>query len=191
MFDAVFRLGRVRSSSPLAWSWVLLPLDFHFAKGRSVASLSTKNRFCSFLASALVDAIFWSPYPLTLNRVMNRFSLCHRSLVKFRLDFSFQRSTYSLAESSPPVYFLRRSALPHEPIHTRARLQVFSFCRQVLFPARVRNVISGSGNRSDPRPDQGRLPCMTVGPLSRSATIKGGQAGAREPTFAVPSPHKP
>jgi hypothetical protein len=36
---------------------------------RSVASLSTKNRFCSFFASALVGAIFWSPYPLTLNRV--------------------------------------------------------------------------------------------------------------------------
>jgi hypothetical protein len=51
----------------------------------------------------------------------------------------------------------------------------------------VRNVISGSGNRSDPRSDRGRLPCMTVGPLSRSATIKGGQAGAREPTFAVPT----
>jgi hypothetical protein len=51
----------------------------------------------------------------------------------------------------------------------------------------VRNVISGLGNRSDPRPDRGRLPCMLVGPLSRSATIKGGQAGAREPTFTVPT----
>jgi hypothetical protein len=50
----------------------------------------------------------------------------------------------------------------------------------------VRNVISGSGNRSDPRPDQGRLPCVAVDPLSRSATIKRGQAGAREPTFTVP-----
>jgi hypothetical protein len=38
----------------------------------------------------------------------------------------------------------------------------------------VRNVISGLGNRSDPRPDRGRLPYMVVGPLSRSATIKGG-----------------
>jgi hypothetical protein len=38
----------------------------------------------------------------------------------------------------------------------------------------VRNVISGSGNRSNPRPDRGRLPCMAVGPLSRSATIKRG-----------------
>jgi hypothetical protein len=51
----------------------------------------------------------------------------------------------------------------------------------------VRNVISGSGNRSDPRPDRGRLPCMAVGPLSHSTTIKGGQAGARKPTFAVPT----
>jgi hypothetical protein len=51
----------------------------------------------------------------------------------------------------------------------------------------VRKVISGSVNRSDPRPDRGRLPCMTVGPLSRSATIKGGQVGAREPTFTVPT----
>jgi hypothetical protein len=51
----------------------------------------------------------------------------------------------------------------------------------------VRNVISGSGNRSDPRPDRGRLPCMAVGPLSHSATIKGGQAGAREPRFTVPT----
>jgi hypothetical protein len=42
----------------------------------------------------------------------------------------------------------------------------------------VRNVISELGNRSDLRPDRGRLPCMTVSPLSRSATIKGGQAGA-------------
>jgi hypothetical protein len=38
----------------------------------------------------------------------------------------------------------------------------------------VRKVISGSGNRSDLRPDRGRLPCMVVGPLSRSATIKKG-----------------
>jgi hypothetical protein len=43
-------------------------------------------------------------------------------------------------------------------------------------------MISGLGNRSDPRPDQGRLLCMSVGPLSRSVTIK---RGAREPTFAV------
>jgi hypothetical protein len=49
----------------------------------------------------------------------------------------------------------------------------------------VRNVISGSENRSDPRPDRGRLPCMAVDPLSRSATIKGGQAGARKLTFTV------
>jgi hypothetical protein len=51
----------------------------------------------------------------------------------------------------------------------------------------VRNVIFGSGNRSDPRPDRGPLPCMAVDPLSRSATIKGGQAGAWEPTFVVPT----
>jgi hypothetical protein len=51
----------------------------------------------------------------------------------------------------------------------------------------VRKVISESGNRSDPRPDRGHLPCMAVGPLSRSATIKGGQAGAREPMFVVPT----
>jgi hypothetical protein len=42
----------------------------------------------------------------------------------------------------------------------------------------VRNVnspgrISGSVSRSETRPDRGRLPCMAVGPLSRSATIKG------------------
>jgi hypothetical protein len=52
---------------------------------------------------------------------------------------------------------------------------------------RVRKVISRSGNRSDPRPDRERLPCMAVGPLSRRATIKGGQAEAHEPTFAVPT----
>jgi hypothetical protein len=51
----------------------------------------------------------------------------------------------------------------------------------------VRNVISGSGNRSDSRPDRGRLLCVAMGPLSRSATIKGGQARARELTFAVPT----
>jgi hypothetical protein len=52
----------------------------------------------------------------------------------------------------------------------------------------VRNVISGSPDQeTDPRPDRGRLPFMAVGPLSRSATIKGGQAGAREPTFTVPT----
>jgi hypothetical protein len=51
----------------------------------------------------------------------------------------------------------------------------------------VRNVISGLGNRSDPRPNRGRLPCMTVDSVSRSATIKGGHAGAREPTFTVPT----
>jgi hypothetical protein len=43
------------------------------------------------------------------------------------------------------------------------------------------------GKPVNPRPDRGRLPCMAVGPLSRSATIKGGQAGAREPTFIVPT----
>jgi hypothetical protein len=51
----------------------------------------------------------------------------------------------------------------------------------------VRKVISGSENRSNLRPDRGRLPCMVVDPLSRSATIKGGQAGAQEPTFIVPT----
>jgi hypothetical protein len=51
----------------------------------------------------------------------------------------------------------------------------------------VKNMISGLGNQSDPRPDQGRLPCMAVGPLLRSATIKGGHAGARERTFTVPT----
>jgi hypothetical protein len=56
----------------------------------------------------------------------------------------------------------------------------------------VRNVISGLGNQSDPRPDGGRLPCMAVGPLSRSATIKELHVGAREPMFTVPQcPHKP
>jgi hypothetical protein len=56
----------------------------------------------------------------------------------------------------------------------------------------VRNVISGLGNQSDPRPDRGRLPCMTVGPLLRSTTIKEWHVGAREPTFTVPQcPHKP
>jgi hypothetical protein len=51
----------------------------------------------------------------------------------------------------------------------------------------VRNVISRLGNQSDPRPDRGRLLYMAVCPLSRSATLKGGHAGAREPTFTVPT----
>jgi hypothetical protein len=38
----------------------------------------------------------------------------------------------------------------------------------------VRKVISGSGNRSDPRPNRGRLLCMAVSPLSRSVIIKIG-----------------
>jgi hypothetical protein len=42
---------------------------------------------------------------------------------------------------------------------------------------RVSNVISrrifGSVFRSETRSDRGRLSCMAVGPLSRSATIKG------------------
>jgi hypothetical protein len=50
----------------------------------------------------------------------------------------------------------------------------------------VRNVISGLRNQSDPHPDWGRLPCMAVGHLSHSVTIKGGHAGARKPTFTVP-----
>jgi hypothetical protein len=33
--------------------------------------------------------------------------------------------------------------------------------------------IFGSVSRSETRPDRGRLPCMPVDPLSRSATIKG------------------
>jgi hypothetical protein len=51
----------------------------------------------------------------------------------------------------------------------------------------VRNVISGLGNQSDLRPDRGHLLCMAVCPFSRSATIKGGHAGAREPTFTMPT----
>jgi hypothetical protein len=51
----------------------------------------------------------------------------------------------------------------------------------------VRNVISGLGNQSDPRTDRGRLYCMAVAPLSRSATLKGVHVGAREPTFTVPT----
>jgi hypothetical protein len=38
-------------------------------------------------------------------------------------------------------------------------------------------VISGLGNRSDPRPDQERLLCVVVDSLSRSATIKGVRRG--------------
>jgi hypothetical protein len=38
-------------------------------------------------------------------------------------------------------------------------------------------LVSGSGNRSNPHPDRGRLSCMAVGPLSRSGTIKGGKPG--------------
>jgi hypothetical protein len=53
----------------------------------------------------------------------------------------------------------------------------------------VKNVISGLVNRSDPRPDRGRLSCMAVDPLSHSATIKEGHVGAREPTFTVPTVH--
>jgi hypothetical protein len=49
----------------------------------------------------------------------------------------------------------------------------------------VRKVISGSENRSNPRSDRGRLSCMAVSPFLRSATIKRGQTGAREPTFIV------
>jgi hypothetical protein len=51
----------------------------------------------------------------------------------------------------------------------------------------VRNVISKLETNPICAPDRGRLPCMAVGPLSRSATIKGGQAGAREPMFTVPT----
>jgi hypothetical protein len=40
-------------------------------------------------------------------------------------------------------------------------------------------------NQSDSRPDRGRLPYMAVEPLSRSATIKVGHVGAREPTFTM------
>jgi hypothetical protein len=50
-----------------------------------------------------------------------------------------------------------------------------------------RKVISPSGNRSDPRPDRGRLLYMAVDPLSRSTIIKRGQVRAREPTFVVPT----
>jgi hypothetical protein len=51
----------------------------------------------------------------------------------------------------------------------------------------VRNVISGLGNQSDPRPDRGRLSFIVVGPLSRNATIKGGHTGVRKPMFTVPT----
>jgi hypothetical protein len=54
----------------------------------------------------------------------------------------------------------------------------------------VRKVISGSPDRkTDPIRTLigGHLPCMAVGPLSRSTTMKGGQAEARRPTFTVPT----
>jgi hypothetical protein len=54
----------------------------------------------------------------------------------------------------------------------------------------VRNVISGSlDQKTDPIRALigGCLPCMAVDPLSCSATIKGGQAGARESMFIVPT----
>jgi hypothetical protein len=65
------------------------------------------------------------------------------------------------------------------------KLQIHGYSRNVpygrLYPFNyavcVRNVISrqisGSVSRSETRPDRGRLLCMAVGPLSRSATIKG------------------
>jgi hypothetical protein len=47
-------------------------------------------------------------------------------------------------------------------------------------------VISGLGNQFDPRPDRECLTYMAMCPLSRSAIIKRGHAGAWELTFAVP-----
>jgi hypothetical protein len=56
----------------------------------------------------------------------------------------------------------------------------------------VRKVISGSGNRSNPRPDRGRLPCMAVGPLSRNATIKEGKPVHGNKSSSCPQcSHKP
>jgi hypothetical protein len=50
-------------SSPPAWSLGSPASKFSLRQGiplvRSVASLSTKNRFCPFLASALVGAVLW------------------------------------------------------------------------------------------------------------------------------------
>jgi hypothetical protein len=45
---------------------------------------------------------------------------------------------------------------------------------RIQWVCNVKKVISGSGNRSNPHPDRGHLPCMAVGPLLRSATIKRG-----------------
>jgi hypothetical protein len=41
----------------------------------------------------------------------------------------------------------------------------------------VSNVISASGNQSDPCPDRRRLSYIIVAPFSRSATIKGARTG--------------
>jgi hypothetical protein len=55
----------------------------------------------------------------------------------------------------------------------------------------VSNVISGLENQSYPRPNQGRLPCIAVGPLSRSVTLKGGTLGQCPPqTLATRSDHE-
>jgi hypothetical protein len=51
----------------------------------------------------------------------------------------------------------------------------------------VRKVISGSPDRETDPIRAECLSCMAVGHISHSATIKGGQAGAREPTFVVPT----
>jgi hypothetical protein len=114
--DPGFRVNFL--SSPPAWSWVLLPLDFHFAKGSLLfvqwQVLAPRTDFVPFWLAHWSAPFSSLPIRWRWTEFMNRFSLCHQSLVKFRLDFSFQRSAYSLDQSSPPVCFLRRSALLHQ-----------------------------------------------------------------------------
>jgi hypothetical protein len=113
-----------------------------------------------------------------------------------RKIFNFRSETHCLGtrEGDPSIlaypghfFFTGRASTLHIVVENEDIVHLLlAFNLLALLAAYVRNVISGSRNRSDSRPDRGRLSCMAVGPLSRSTTIKGGQAGAREPTFTVP-----
>jgi hypothetical protein len=96
------------------------------------------------------------------------------SLDDFSLLFGIVKQETRCAGSS--LIWIYSSALAHD-MPCRIQTKPDGASRRTKEQI-VRNVISsgwisGSVFRSETRPERGRLSCMTVGPLSRSAIIKG------------------
>jgi hypothetical protein len=116
--------------------------------------------------------------------------------VRMTTSLSQSHSQSPSRVSAAACLLLLLACINEETVHVHVRRLVGVW--DVTHSALVRSSaasdlrISGSENRSNPRVDRGRLPCMAVDPLSHSVTIKRGKPGhGNQRSSCSQCPHKP